>query len=232
MIINLKRHIFLVIFCLSACTVFCEELTYTQQKTNGLDIELAQVNLIVNIFDKDRIAYRFDVAEGKKLSCVETQKTLRIRQLTPMKGTLYLFVPKTMLLENCTIRTNRADISLEGVQVVHMLAMANTASVTFKECRLKNAAINLARGNLSFDKTEIVRSCAFTVTDAAVELVFPSEEAEYRLDYVHNRGTLTIAGKEYTKSPGAYGNAHAKRRIIFSGGAATAAISFTKKDTK
>ena len=227
-----KKILLAVVFLLSALAAFGEELTYARPKTNGLDIELSQVHLIAEAFDEERIAYRFELAEGKKLSCIETQKTLRIRQMTPSQGTLYVFIPKTMLLENCSIRVNRADIRLEGVQAVHILAILNMGSVTTTECVFKNAVINSARGALSFDKTQIVKSCAFTVTDATAAIIFPSEEAEYHIDYVQNGGTLTIAGSELTKSPGEYGNAKAKRRIIFSGGAAKASISFTKKDTK
>ena len=152
--------------------------------------------------------------------------------MTPSQGTLYVFIPKKMLLENCSIRVSRADIRLEGVQAVHILAMLNMGSVTTTECVFKNAVINSARGSLSCDKTEIVRSCAFTLTDATAVITFPSEEAEYHIDYVQNGGTLTIAGNELTKSPGEYGNAKAKRRIIFSGGAAKTSINFTEKGTK
>ena len=227
-----KKILLAVVFFLSVVTAFGEELTYARPKTNGLDIELSQVHLIAEAFDEERIAYRFELAEGKKLSCIETQKTLRIRQMTPSQGTLYLFIPKTMLLENCSIRVSRANIHLEGLQVVHILAMLNMGSVTTAECVFKNAVINLARGSLSCDKTQIVKSCAFTVTDATADITFPSEEAEYHIDYVQNGGALTIDGNELTKSPGEYGNVKAKRRIIFSGGAAKTSINFTKKDTK
>ena len=219
-------------FLLSALAAFSEELTYARPKTNGLDIELSQVHLIAESFDEERIAYRFELAEGKKLSCIETQKTLRIRQITPSQGTLYVFIPKTMLLENCSIRVSRADIRLEGIQAVHILTMLNMGSVMSNDCVFKNAVINIARGALSFDKTHIVKSCAFTVTDATAAIVFPTEESEYHIDYVQNGGTLTIAGNDLTKSPGEYGNAKAKRRIIFSGGAAKTSMSFTQKDTK
>ena len=227
-----KNIVFVAVFLLSTLTVFAQDLTYTRSKTNGLDIELSQVHLIVELSDEERIAYRFELAEGKKLSCIETQKTLRIRQMTPSQGMLYVFIPKTMVLENCSIRVSRADIRLEGVQAVHILAMLNMGAITSTECVFKNAVINIARGSLSCNKTEIVRSCAFTVTDAAADIRFPSEESEYHIDYVQNGGALTIAGNELTKSPGEYGNTKAKRRIIFSGGAAKASINFTKKDTK
>ena len=227
-----KTILFIIIFLLLSLAVFGQDLTYARPKTNGLDIELSQVHLIAEVFDEERIAYRFELAEGKKLSCIETQKTLRIRQMTPSQGTLYVFIPKTMVLENCSIRVSRADIRLEGIQAVHILAMLNMGAITSTECVFKNAVINIARGSLSCNKTEIVRSCAFTVTDAAADITFPSEESEYHIDYVQNGGALTIAGNELTKSPGEYGNTKAKRRIIFSGGAAKASINFTKKDTK
>ena len=228
----IKKILLATAFLLSALAAFSEELTYARPKTNGLDIELSQVHLIAESFDEERIAYRFELAEGKKLSCIETQKTLRIRQITPSQGTLYVFIPKTMLLENCSIRVSRADIRLEGIQAVHILTMLNMGSVMSNDCVFKNAVINIARGALSFDKTHIVKSCAFTVTDATAAIVFPTEESEYHIDYVQNGGTLTIAGNDLTKSPGEYGNAKAKRRIIFSGGAAKTSMSFTKKDTK
>ncbi|QHX44484.1 DUF4097 family beta strand repeat protein [Treponema vincentii] len=220
-----------VVFLLSALAAFGEELTYARPKTNGLDIELSQVHLIAEAFDEERIAYRFELAEGKTF-LHRNAKTLRIRQMTPSQGTLYVFIPKKMLLENCSIRISRADIRLEGIQAVHILAMLNMGSVTTSECVFKNAVINLARGSLSYDKTQIVKSCAFTVTDATAAITFPSEEAEYHIDYVQNGGALTIAGNELTKSPGEYGSAKAKRRIIFSGGAAKTSISFTEKGTK
>lgn len=229
----MKKNIpFAVVLLLCAVAAFGQDLTYARPATDGLDIELSQVHLVAEAFEEERIAYRFELAEGKKLSCIETQKTLRIRQMTPSQGTLYVFIPKQMLLENCSIRVNRADIRLDGVQAVHILAMLNMGAITSSDCVFKNAVINLARGTLSFNKTQIVRSCAFTVTDAAADIIFPAEETEYHIDYVQNGGSLAIAGNTLTGSPGEYGSAKAKRRIIFSGGAARASIHFTQKDTK
>ena len=229
----MKKNIpFVVVLLLCAVAAFGQDLTYARPATDGLDIELSQVHLVAEAFEEERIAYRFELAEGKKLSCIETQKTLRIRQMTPSQGTLYVFIPKQMLLENCSIRVNRADIRLDGVQAVHILAMLNMGAITGSDCVFKNAVINLARGTLSFNKTQIVRSCAFTVTDAAADIIFPAEETEYHIDYVQNGGSLAIAGNTLTGSPGEYGSAKAKRRIIFSGGAARASIHFTQKDTK
>ncbi|UTC48425.1 hypothetical protein [Treponema vincentii] len=229
----MKKNIpFAVVLLLCAVAAFGQDLTYARPATDGLDIELSQVHLVAEAFEEERIAYRFELAEGKKLSCIETQKTLRIRQMTPSQGTLYVFIPKQMLLENCSIRVNRADIRLDGVQAVHILAMLNMGAITGSDCVFKNAVINLARGTLSFNKTQIVRSCAFTVTDAAADIIFPAEETEYHIDYVRNGGSLAIAGNTLTGSPGEYGSAKAKRRIIFSGGAARASIHFTQKDTK
>ena len=229
----MKKNIpFAVVLLLCAVAAFGQDLTYARPATDGLDIELSQVHLVAEAFEEERIAYRFELAEGKKLSCIETQKILRIRQMTPSQGTLYVFIPKQMLLENCSIRVNRADIRLDGVQAVHILAMLNMGAITGSDCVFKNAVINLARGTLSFNKTQIVRSCAFTVTDAAADIIFPAEETEYHIDYVQNGGSLAIAGNTLTGSPGEYGSAKAKRRIIFSGGAARASIHFTQKDTK
>jgi hypothetical protein len=229
----MKKNIpFAVVLLLCAVAAFGQDLTYARPATDGLDIELSQVHLVAEAFEEERIAYRFELAEGKKLSCIETQKTLRIRQMTPSQGTLYVFIPKQMLLENCSIRVNRADIRLDGVQAVHILAMLNMGAITGSDCVFKNAVINLARGTLSFNKTQIVRSCAFTVTDAAADIIFPAEETEYHIDYVQNGGSLAIAGNTLTGSPGEYGSVKAKRRIIFSGGAARASIHFTQKDTK
>lgn len=229
----MKKNIpFAVVLLLCAVAAFGQDLTYARPATDGLDIELSQVHLVAEAFEEERIAYRFELAEGKKLSCIETQKTLRIRQMTPSQGTLYVFIPKQMLLENCSIRVNRADIRLDGVQAVHILAMLNMGAITGSDCVFKNAVINLARGTLSFNKTQIVRSCAFTVTDAAADIIFPAEETEYHIDYVQNGDSLAIAGNTLTGSPGEYGSAKAKRRIIFSGGAARASIHFTQKDTK
>ena len=229
----MKKNIpFAVVLLLCAVAAFGQDLTYARPATDGLDIELSQVHLVAEAFEEERIAYRFELAEGKKLSCIETQKTLRIRQMTPSQGTLYVFIPKQMLLENCSIRVNRADIRLDGVQAVHILAMLNMGAITGSDCVFKNAVINLARGTLSFNKTQIVRSCAFTVTDAAADIIFPAEETEYHIDYVQNGGSLAIAGNTLTGSPGEYGSAKAKRRIIFSGGAARVSIHFTQKDTK
>ena len=229
----MKKNIpFAVVLLLCAVAAFGQDLTYARPATDGLDIELSQVHLVAEAFEEERIAYRFELAEGKKLSCIETQKTLRIRQMTPSQGTLYVFIPKQMLLENCSIRVNRADIRLDGVQAVHILAMLNMGAITGSDCVFKNAVINLARGTLSFNKTQIVRSCAFTVTDAAADIIFPAEETEYHIDYVQNGGSLAIAGNTLTGSPGEYGSAKAKRRIIFSGGAARASIHFTQKDTR
>lgn len=61
-----KKILLAVVFLLSALAAFGEELTYARPKTNSLDIELSQVHLIAEVFDEERIAYRFELAEGKK----------------------------------------------------------------------------------------------------------------------------------------------------------------------
>lgn len=61
-----KKSLLAVVFFLSALVAFGEELTYARPKTNGLDIELSQVHLIAATFDEECIAYRFELAEGKK----------------------------------------------------------------------------------------------------------------------------------------------------------------------
>lgn len=229
---SVKKNIAVVIVCAVFASVgFAAELSYAGARTNGLDIELSQVNVSVQTFDEARIAYRFERTEGKNLSCIETQRTLRIRQMSPSSGTLYIFIPQTLLLDNCSIRVSRADVSLEGMQAVSLLTMLNMGKLSLKEGSLKTAVINLARGSMTYDRTQVVRSCAFTVTDSDAAVVFPAEEEEYHVDYVQNGGTLTIAGTELTKSPGEYGNAKAKRRIIFSGAVSTASIGFTQKES-
>lgn len=224
-----KSFVYVCAIFLSVLSAFSEELTYIRPQTTGLDIELSQVKLIVSLFDGEAIAYHYELREGKKLSFVETQKTLRIRQLMPAEGTVYLYIPKTMVLENCSIRSNRADIGLESVQAVHLLLMMNVGSVHITDCRFKNTVINLARGSLVMNKTEVIRSAAIAVSDASADIVLPSKESEYHIDYVHNGGALTIESKEYTKSPGEYGNPRARRRIVFSGGSSAAAIRFTEQ---
>lgn len=225
----IKKRLLLFIFCIVAVwTAFGEDLRYAGSRTNGLDIELSQVNLHIALFDEERIAYRFELAENKKLSCIETQRTLRIRQMTPSKGTLSLFIPRNMVLDNCSLRVNRASVELEGIEAVSLLAMVNRGTLSIREGSVKTSVINLASGALTMDQTQVVRSCALTITDAQASLNLPSEEAEYHLDYVQNGGRLSIAGTDYTNSPGEYGNARAKRRIIMSGGAAAISITFGK----
>ena len=54
-----KTIVFAAVFLLSASAAFGEELTYARPKTDGLDIELSQVHLIVELSDEGHIAYRF-----------------------------------------------------------------------------------------------------------------------------------------------------------------------------
>ncbi|MEL3906100.1 MAG: hypothetical protein P1P65_03580 [Treponema sp.] len=219
------------VFLLFTVSAFAEELRYISPKTSGLDIELSRVNLVASVFNEDRIAYRYELSEGKKLSCIETQKTFRVRQLMPSEGTLYLFIPKAMLLANCSIRSSRADIVLEKVQAVHLLIMMNGGAVSFKEGRFKNTVINLAQGKLTLDNTSVIRSAAVAVSSANADILLAGSEADYHIDYVHNGSSFMIGSQEYVKNPGQYGNPAAKRRIIFSGSASSAAIRFTEKET-
>lgn len=225
---NCFASLLLIITLVSTHAAFGEDLSYARGKTTGLDIELSQVNILATVHDEKCIAYRYELAEEKKLSCIETQKTLRIRQMSPSQGTLYLFIPKTMLLENCSIRINRADITLEDLQAVHVQLMLNRGACTVKTCTFKNAAINLAQGTLSIDNTQIIKSCAYTLTDAIADIAFPSAQNEYHIDYVKNKAELTIADTQLEKNAGEYGNHKAKRRIIFSGSAVKASIRFKK----
>jgi len=228
----MKRICFLLICYAATTAIFGQELRCGSPRTNGIDIELSQVELHISVFDEECIAYRFELSENKKLSCVETQRTLRIRQLTPSKGTLSVFIPRQMVLDNCSLRVNRASIDIEGVTAVNLLTMVNMGSLSIKEGALKTSVINLAGSSLVLDQTEIVRSCALTVTDAKAVLNLPSKESEYHLDYVQNKGSLTISGTDYTTSPGEYGNPRAKRRLIISGGASALSIEFSKNDNK
>lgn len=221
-----KYFLFGVFFIMAAHAALAENLLYAKEKTTSIDLELSQVSVIATAFDEKCIAYRYELAEGKKLSCIETQHTLRIRQMTPSHGTLYLFIPKEMLLETCSMRINRASLTCENIKAVHFQIMLNIGACAVKACTCKNAIINLARGTLSLVNTQIVKSCACTLTDTVADIIFPSGQEEYHIDYVQNRTELNIGGTTVKKTTGEYGNQKAKRRIIFSGGAVKASIRF------
>lgn len=209
-----------------------ENLLYAKEKTTSLDLELSRVSVRIAAFDEKRIAYRYEVAEGKKLSCIETQKTLRIRQIIPSHGTLYLFIPKEMLLENCNIRISCADFSCEDIQAVHFQLVLNRGSSMLSACTLKNAVVNLAQGSFSLADTQIIKSCACTLTNAVADIRLPSGEEEYHIDYAQNGQGLSIAGSTVEKKAGEHGNPKARRRIILSGSGIKASIQFKKKSDR
>ncbi len=210
--------------------LFSHELNYTRKKTASLDIELSGVNLVIAPGKKECITYRFELSEGKRLSCIETNHTLRIREILPAKGTLYIYVPEKLLLESCILRSNRASISIKQLRVVHLLTMMNDGDVTMIKNTIKNGVINLARGNIIFD-SDIVRSCAFSISGSVADIILPHSSDTYNVDYVHTASSFTIDSKDMTKikSPGVYGNPKAKRRIIFSVGSSKASMRFSKQ---
>lgn len=231
---NMKKR--LLLFCYGiffvAPFLFSNELNYTREKTASLDIELSEVNLIIAPGKENRIGYRFELSEGKRLSCIETNRTLRIREILPAKGNLYVFIPEDLLLESCMLRSSRAAITMKDIRAVHSLIIMNDGAVTISKSTLKNAVINVARGKLIFN-SDILRSCAFSVSGSIADVTLPHSSDQYNLDYVHTGGSFTIDAKDMrkTKSPGVYGNPKAKRRLIFSAGSSQAAIRFSHKET-
>ncbi len=227
-----KNSIFFCLLIFFTASALCSnELMYARQRTNSLDIELSEVNLIIAPSEENRISYRFEPVQGKRLSSIETNYTLRIRELLPVTGTLYVFVPKDMLLESCIVRSNRAAIDMSGMRAVHTLLMMNNGTVTLSKNTLKNAVINIAWGKLAFD-SEILRSCAFSVSGSTADISLKGKTADYNLDYTHANSKVSIDSKEIpkTKNTGIYGNPKAKRRIIFSAGSSQAAIRFSEQE--
>ena len=219
----------LLLFCFLGA--YAEEtVTYTRPKTAGIDIELSQVAVTIMLFDGESIAYRYELNEGANLSVTETHKTLRIRQLFPAEGKLFLFIPQKMILESCLIRLNRAQLHVEGIRVAHFLSMMNSGSVTMRDTLFKNAVINLAQGNLTV-KGRILSSCAISITDSAADLLFQEKPDRIHLDYSKTNSAVFIGGDEQLAIIGQYGNPKGKPRIILSAAGSKAVIQFKLADS-
>lgn len=229
----MKKNAWLILFLLygiyCASFGFTDGLIYTKPQTLNLDIELSKVDVIIAPFDGSSIAYRYEAARGKAPSCIETYRTLRIRAMTPAEGTLYLFIPKKHVLESCTIHTNGAALTIEGLQAAHVLITANGGSVTLTKSAIKSAVLTVARSTLALDM-HILGSCALSMSASTADIAFAGAAAQYHLDYMHSNSSFTIDSTQYPKSPGEYGNPKSKRRLIISAGSSQAAVRFIPQD--
>lgn len=229
----MKKNVWLVFFLLY-CTCcasfgFADDLTYTKPQTASLDIDLSKVAVIIAPFDGSSIAYRYEAVRGKKPSCIETYRTLRIRAMTPAEGKLYLFIPKKHVLESCTIHTNGAALTIEGLQAAHALITANGGSVTLTQSAIKSAVLTVARSTLALD-LRILGSCALSMSASTADIAFEGAADQYHLDYMHSNSSFTIDSTQYPKSPGEYGNLKSKRRLIISAGSSQAAVRFIPQE--
>ncbi|MGP1577793.1 MAG: hypothetical protein ACTTH7_10025 [Treponema sp.] len=209
------------------CTFLCAEetLTHVRPKTAGLDIELSQIAVTIMLFDGESIAYRYELQHGSGLSVTETHKTLRIRQLFPAEGKLFIFIPQKMVLESCLIRLNRAQLYVEGIRVAHFLTMMNSGGATLSDTLFKNAVINLAQGTLTV-KSRVLNSCAITITDTTADVVLQDKPDHIHVDYSKTNSSIFINTDEQLLVSGQYGNPKGKTRLILSAASSKAVIQF------
>ncbi|MGP1455075.1 MAG: hypothetical protein ACTTJ7_04850 [Treponema sp.] len=225
-----SRFIFFLLYGIYCASFgFTDGLIYTKPQTASLDIDLSKVAVIIAPFDGSSIAYRYEAARGKKPSCIETYRTLRIRAMTPAEGTLYLFIPKKHVLESCTIHINGAALTIEGLQAAHVLITANGGSVTLTQSAIKSAVLTVARSTLALD-LRILGSCALSMSASTADIAFEGTADQYHLDYMHSNSSFTIDSTQYPQSPGEYGNPKSKRRLIISAGSSQAAVRFIPQE--
>lgn len=224
-----KVYSILCLVCIAHYCFAADDITHIRPKTASLDIELSQVAVSIVAFDGETIAYRYDLKKGAKLSVTETQRTLRVRQLMPSEGTLFLYIPQKQLLESMLIRLNRSHFHADGVQTVHSLIMMNSGHVNVQNTTLKNAVINVAQGTLTFNST-MLNSCALSLTDCRADIVFCQPPDKIYLDYSKINSTFSINGAEQIAAIGNFGNPRGKTSIILSAASSTASVAFQTKE--
>ena len=123
------------------------------------------------------ISYKLELLENTALSVTRNGKYLKFTELLPARGSLYIYVPKSLLLESCRIQAVNAKIEVTGIKSVYFAVSAIKSSVKVDGTRFKNVLAAVADGEGLTFKSGIVSVADFAVSKTAAVIDTAEEEA-------------------------------------------------------
>ncbi|NVP24024.1 hypothetical protein DWQ65_10615 [Treponema phagedenis] len=222
------KKLFVLLFVILGFGLYAEEIITAKEKTNILDISVKNVDVFIQGDDGDSIRCYTKLEKSSKLSIVEVQDRLRIRDIYPAKGLLHILVPKKLLLASAQIRVTNASLKIESVQAVWTLLMVNEGNAEIKDCVFKTSTLTQAEGTLHYD-AKILRSSVICMNSVKAAIQYIGTPENYRLTYGQGNSDFTINGAAVKNAQGIFGAENAKKGLIISAGSSSVKVEFKAK---
>lgn len=227
--VRIKKTSLSVFFLFSFLNIFsAEQSGILKPSTNGLDIMLYNVDLILNTHDGNSITYSCETNGKTRISFTEHKKRFRVRSVYPSKGTVYINVPKSMVLESCRIHLSYASAAAENIRCAYFTSAVSEGGISVKDCIFKTAVFNSASGTLDI-KAEIISAADVCTADSKASVVLPGSLNDYNFYYSQGAfSSFNVDGKPQTEPNAVLGNKKSKKRIRVIAGTSEVSLSFVK----
>lgn len=225
-----KCFLFLFMFFCTLPVFAAKQSGTLKAATNGLDILVYNVNVFIKAHDGDSITYYSQTNGKTKISFVEHKKRFRVRSIYPVEGSVYINIPKKMLLESCRLHASYSSVDVTGIKAAYFTVAVSEGKIGVKDCVFKDAVFNIAKGTLSAE-SEIICAADICTSDSKAEVVFLGGLNDFNFYYAQGAFSgLTVNGKPQKEAHATLGNEKAKKRIRAVIGTSEAVFRFEDKN--
>lgn len=169
-------------------------------KAVRIEVTVSDVDVIVAPFDGAVISYKIALTEKSKLSVVNRGKDVRFSVFKPAKGTLFIYIPKDVLLESLRIQSSNSNIHIKGIKAIYFVASGTGSNMYASESLFKNVLIAAATGRIEFN-SRIIAVADFCISSAEGIISIPESEEDCNILMTQSKNEyFTFKGDVYTKN--------------------------------
>lgn len=230
----MKKYTFLIFACFVLVFTVTEKQLPAQStghliavnKAVRIEVTVSDVNVVIAPFDGTAVSYKAELTEKSKLSVVHREKDLRFSAFKPAKGTLFIYIPKGLLLESLRIQSSNANIQVNGIKSVYFTVSGTGSNIYTAGSLFKNILIAAATGKLEFN-SRIIAVADFCIGSAEAVISIPEAEEDCNILMTQSKNEkFTFKGEVYTKNNLAVTPVKPKKLITIASSFSKIAVAF------
>ncbi len=231
----MKKYNFLIFAFLFLIFNFTEKQLQAQNsgtlievnaETVHIEVNVSDVDVVVAPFDGAVISYKLELTEGSKLSVVNRGGNLRFSVFKPAKGTIFIYIPKSVLLESLRIQSLNSNIQIKGIKSVYFVGSGTGSKIYVSESLFKNVLIAAAAGRLEFN-SRIIAVADFCISSAEALISIPEAEEDCNILITQSKNEkFTFKGEVYKKNNLAVNPINPKKFITIASSFSKIAVDF------
>ncbi len=193
------RSYFLFFFLFLNFNVFALQERTVSPRTCSIEAIVFGVDISISSYDGEAISYTADIRNDMKVSIIEDNNCLRFRNSHPVKGSIKVFVPKTMQLESCRVYSSSSSVNLSDIKAIYFTSTMCEGNVNITRSIFKVASLSVASGNIKLD-ADITSACDFCFSETKANLEIKGGISDFNFFYPYEIfSSCSINGKDCTK---------------------------------